>query len=105
MEEFYSRGQTILPESAGTTATASAMPSLDSGNEASFSRLLSDSIHILNTTQKEADRAIAEAVAGRTKNLHETMLIMEKADLTYKLAMQVRNKIIDAYREIMKMQI
>jgi flagellar hook-basal body complex protein FliE len=49
--------------------------------------------------------AIKELVAGRTKNIHETMLAIERADTSLKLMMQVRNKVLDAYREIMRMQV
>jgi flagellar hook-basal body complex protein FliE len=44
-------------------------------------------------------------VAGRTKNIHETMLQLQKADLSLKTMMQVRNKVLEAYKEIMKMQV
>lgn len=71
----------------------------------SFGELLSDSINKANNIQLEADHAINELAAGRNKNIHETMLMLEKADTSFKLMMQVRNKIIDAYREIMRMQV
>lgn len=77
------------PEMAGTT----------------FSDLLRQSVDTVNTTQHQADLAIKELVAGRSKNVHETMLAIERADSSLKLMMQVRNKILDAYREIMRMQV
>ena len=49
--------------------------------------------------------AINELVAGKTKNIHSTMLALEKADMSLKLMMQVRNKVLEAYREVMKMQV
>ena len=55
--------------------------------------------------QLNADSAMKEFVSGRTKNIHETMLAIEQADVSLKMMMQVRNKIIEAYREIMKMQV
>lgn len=70
-----------------------------------FSSLLRDSVAKVNLYQHEADRAIKELVAGRTKNIHETMLAVERADTSLKLMMQVRNKVLDAYREIMRMQV
>jgi len=70
-----------------------------------FAELLGETIGKVNQDQVAADNAIKELVAGRTKNVHETMLTIEKADLSLKLMMQVRNKIIDAYREVMKMQV
>ena len=72
---------------------------------ATFSDLLKKSVDQANDYQKQADHAIKELVAGRTKNIHETMLAIERADLSLKLLVQVRNKVVDAYREIMRMQV
>ena len=71
----------------------------------SFSQMLRDCFEQVNQHQHEADRAIKELVAGRSKNIHETMLTIERADMSLKLMTQVRNKILDAYKEIMKMQV
>ena len=70
-----------------------------------FADVLRNSLEQVNQHQVEADQAIREMVAGRSKNIHETMLAVERADSSLKLAMQVRNKILDAYREIMRMQV
>lgn len=70
-----------------------------------FSDILQDSVEKVNLYQKQADTAISELVSGRNKNIHETMLTIERADTSLKLMMQVRNKILDAYREIMRMQV
>jgi flagellar hook-basal body complex protein FliE len=71
----------------------------------SFGDMLKSSISKVNEMQTQSDTAIGELVAGRSKNIHETMLAIERADTSLKLAMQVRNKILDAYREIMRMQV
>lgn len=70
-----------------------------------FGQMLSDSITKVNEYQQQADTSIKELTAGRTKNIHETMLSIEKADSSLKLMMQVRNKVLDAYKEIMRMQV
>jgi flagellar hook-basal body complex protein FliE len=75
----------------------------DSGK--SFSSILKDSVEKVNEMQVQADTSIKELVAGRTKNIHETMLTIERADTSLKLMMQVRNKILDAYKEIMRMPV
>jgi flagellar hook-basal body complex protein FliE len=75
------------------------------GTPASFSELLRKSVEDVNQMQTEADSAVKELIAGRSKNIHETMLTVERADVSLKLMMQVRNKIIDAYKEIMRMQV
>ena len=70
-----------------------------------FSDVLKDSMEKVNTYQNQADTAVKELIAGRNKNIHETMLTVERADTSLKLMMQVRNKILDAYKEIMRMQV
>ena len=70
-----------------------------------FSDILRNSVDKVNEMQVQADTAIKELVAGRSKNIHETLLTIERADTSLKLMMQVRNKILDAYREIMRMQV
>ena len=71
----------------------------------SFSDLMRQSVDQVNEYQHQADTAVNELVAGRSKNIHETMLTIERADTSLKLMTQVRNKILDAYREIMRMQV
>ena len=88
-----------IAQSEGVPSDASAV----SGR--SFGDILKDSVEKANLDQHQADTAIKELVAGRSKNIHETMLSIEKADSSLKLMMQVRNKILDAYKEIMRMQV
>lgn len=78
-----------------------------SGSEGAkgFGQMLTESIDKVNEAQHTADTSIKELAAGRTKNIHETMLQIENADASLKLMMQVRNKVLDAYKEIMRMQV
>jgi flagellar hook-basal body complex protein FliE len=71
----------------------------------SFGQVLKDSIEKVNQYQADADHATKELIAGRNKNIHETMLTVERADTSLKMMMQVRNKVLEAYKEIMKMQV
>ncbi len=75
------------------------------GNRKSFSELLASSITEVNGLQKEANTAIQNLVTGKSKNLHETMLAVEKAEIAFKTMNQIRSKVIDAYKEVMRMQI
>lgn len=72
---------------------------------ASFADTLNQAISNVNQLQKTADKAAQDLATGRTDNVAEVMIATEKADIGLKLMMQVRNKIIDAYQEIMKMQV
>jgi flagellar hook-basal body complex protein FliE len=75
------------------------------GSGASFSDTLKDAIQSVNTLQQDADTKVQNLATGKTQNLHETMIATEKADIALRLMVQVRNKIIDAYQEVMKMQV
>ena len=59
----------------------------------------------VNEAQKNSDKAIQALATGKTDNVAEVMIATEKADIALKLMVQVRNKIIDAYQEVMKMQV
>ena len=71
----------------------------------SFLDTLKESIEKVNDLQKQADVASSELVSGSNTDIVQTMVTMEKADISFRLMMQVRNKIIQAYEEIMRMQV
>lgn len=79
-------------------------PAADADDK-SFAAILKQSINEVNELQKEADKAILELTTGDNMSIHETVIALEKAEISFKLLMQVRNKIIEAYQEIMRMQI
>jgi flagellar hook-basal body complex protein FliE len=102
IEDLYSGG--IRPRASEQSEGGVAAGST-SGGEKNFSEILKESVSQTNLYQTQADTAVKELVAGRNKNIHETMLTLERADTSLKLMMQVRNKILDAYKEIIRMQV
>jgi len=78
-------------------------PLVDKGE--SFGEALSGAIGKVSELRNEADRAVHELAAGENKDIHQTMIAMEKADVSFRLMMQVRNKIITAYQEVMRMPV
>jgi flagellar hook-basal body complex protein FliE len=72
---------------------------------ASFSKTLMESIEKVNAMQKDADKAIDELVIGDSKDIVQTMIAMEKADVSFRMMIQIRNKILQAYEEVMRMQV
>ena len=97
-------GGQILGEVRGTRTQS---PTGATGIEApgkSFADTLKDAVQNVNAAQKEADVKMQELATGKNNNIHDVMLSAEKADVSLKLMVQVRNKIIEAYQEIMKMQ-
>jgi flagellar hook-basal body complex protein FliE len=71
---------------------------------ASFADALGQALRGVEELQLDADRN-AEAVALGGGNLHETALAMEKADIAMKLAFKVRNKVVEAYQDVMRMSV
>ena len=76
-----------------------------SGTQKSFAETLNEAISNVNELQKASDKGMQNLATGRTDNVAEVMIAAEKADIALKLMIQVRNKIIDAYQDIMKMQV
>ncbi len=70
-----------------------------------FGQMLKDSIDRVNKLQKEAESAIEGLATGELKNVHDAMIAIEKANVSFNLMLQVRNKLVKAYEEIMRMQI
>jgi flagellar hook-basal body complex protein FliE len=71
----------------------------------SFADTLNEAIGSVNQMQVAADKGMQDLATGRTDNIADVMIATEKADIALKLMVQVRNKIIDAYQEVMKMQV
>jgi flagellar hook-basal body complex protein FliE len=70
-----------------------------------FSQMLNDAVGNIDKLQKTADGNIQKLATGQPVDLHDVTISMEQANLSFQLGMQVRNKILDAYQEIMRMQI
>ncbi|MGE3269630.1 MAG: flagellar hook-basal body complex protein FliE [Chloroflexota bacterium] len=70
-----------------------------------FGQALNTAIQGLSNSQNAADDASVALAAGEPVDLHEVMLARETASLHFQLAVQVRNKLIEAYQETMRMQV
>jgi flagellar hook-basal body complex protein FliE len=79
-------------------------PEAAGGPSESFGDALGRALAGVESLQRSADRS-AEEVALGGGNLHETALALEKADTAMRVAVKVRNKLVDAYQEIMRMTV
>lgn len=70
-----------------------------------FSSILSDALNKVNDLQIESDKATTSFLSGETDNIHNVMITASKANLALQMTIQVRNKVMDAYNEIMNMQV
>ena len=104
---------TIQPTGAGVKALQSSLEvspqlSIDQINakEQSGSRnLLVDSINHVNGMQHQADQAVEALFTGKDVNPAEVLTAVQKADMAFRMTMQVRNKLMDVYREIQEVRI
>jgi len=71
----------------------------------SFGAVLKDAIMDINSLQNDADKAIANVQLEDAGSIHDAMIALEKAGISFQVMMQVRNKILDAYQEVMRMQV
>ncbi len=71
-------------------------------NGVDFSRVLENAINNVNENEINAENAVNNFVSGKETSLHNTLIALEKADVSFKLMMQVRNKLMEAYSEIMR---
>jgi flagellar hook-basal body complex protein FliE len=70
-----------------------------------FSDALQHAVNNVASLQNTAGKAVENVQMGNTANLHEAMIALEKADISFRTMLQVRNKIIESYQEIMRMQV
>src|SRR5690349_580444 len=75
------------------------------GHSGSFATLLQQSLERVDGLQHDADAAARAFALGQAPSVHDTMIAMEKADLSLRLTTKVRNKVVEAYQEIMRMQV
>lgn len=78
-------------------------PSGESGE--SFADMLTRAVGNVDETMKESDQNVQNFIAGNTDNVHDVMISMQRAQLSFQMMVEVRNKAIEAYHEISRMQI
>ncbi|MCD6319821.1 MAG: flagellar hook-basal body complex protein FliE [Candidatus Desulfofervidaceae bacterium] len=71
----------------------------------SFGELLKNYIKEVDAQQKIADETINKFIAGEVPDVHQVMIALEKAELSLQLTIQIKNKLVEAYQEIMRMQV
>lgn len=93
---------TLLPS---TEAKPNGIDKKLSATQESFGETLAQAISDVNSLQQEAGQAVENMVSGQPVDLHDVMIAAEKARTSFDLLMEIRNKTIDMYRELMRMQV
>ncbi|WP_133135592.1 flagellar hook-basal body complex protein FliE [Legionella rowbothamii] len=71
----------------------------------SFSAWISEKIDDTNTQLNTADKALNELASGHAENLHQTMITLEQAKLSFQYLEQIRNRLMSAYQDLLREQI
>ena len=66
---------------------------------------MKDAIDEVSKVEQKADEEIKKVVTGEEKNIHKTLIAVEKADLSFQLMMEIKNKLMDAYQELMRTRV
>ena len=70
-----------------------------------FGGVLEQALDTVNDMQTRADRLTEKLAAGEVRDIHQVMIAVEQVNIALQLTMQVRNKVIESYQEIMRMQV
>jgi flagellar hook-basal body complex protein FliE len=88
--------------SPGAASPASAA---SSSGGASFSNVLGGFIQEVSDKQAAAGNAVTGLLSGKNVSLHQTMISIEEASVSFQLMVEVRNRLLDSYQELMRMQV
>ncbi len=77
----------------------------ESKRPGAFEAVFKETIDKVEEFRRSADETIGKFLSGESEEVHETVLAVQRAELAFELFLQVRNKVVQAYQEIMRMQI
>lgn len=100
MNDISINNNMLTPSGASPAVKEATQPAT-----ASFGQMLKGSLERVTQLQNEADSSIDNLANGTQTDIHQTMIAVEKADVSFELLMQIRNKLISAYDKVMRMPV
>ena len=95
----------LLPVTAATSNVLPGLPPLGAGGSAPFSQLLNSAIASIESQQAASQAGVQSLLTGETDNLQSVVLGVAKADVSLQILLGVRDRLVSAHQEIMRMQI
>lgn len=98
----------IPPGELAKLANSDEMPKISGSPEAapsSFAGALERMVNEVNNKQVAASQSVHDLQSGQNASLHQTMIAMEEASVSFQLMVEVRNKVLESYQELMRMQV
>lgn len=97
-----------MPDAIRPVASVIQAPELAGARRASlddFAAVLKQAVERVEGMRRQADESVMRLLAGENEEVHQTVLAVQKAELAFELFLEVRNKVVQAYQEIMRMPI
>ncbi len=94
------QNQIIIPEIKQQETTV-----VKKDDSISFGDTIGNFLDAVNTAQMDAKDSVAEIVTGESENLHEAMAKVEEAKISFELMLEIRNKLLQSFQEIQRMQV
>ena len=94
------QNQIIIPEIKQQETTV-----VKKDDPISFGDTISNFLDAVNTAQVDAKDSVSEIVTGESENLHEAMAKVEEAKISFELMLEIRNKLLQSFQEIQRMQV
>jgi flagellar hook-basal body complex protein FliE len=91
-----------LPLGTGTSIAPAPAPAATQGG---FDRVLGNLIDNVQGPQLAVDQAVRDLATGNADNVHKVMMAVAKAELSFKMLLEIRNRLTEAYQDIMRMQV
>ncbi|HEY3914351.1 MAG TPA: flagellar hook-basal body complex protein FliE [Verrucomicrobiae bacterium] len=88
-----------------TDVPVQSTQSSSSSTGAGFEGMLGDLVNEVSQKQSAANDAVNGLMSGKNVSLHQTMISMEEANVSFQMMVEVRNKLLDSYQELMRMQV
>jgi flagellar hook-basal body complex protein FliE len=101
-------GAKSIPSAAeleGLQKADSLQPAAPADASAGFEGVLKDFVGQVNAKQAAAGQAVSELLSGQQLPLHQAVIAMEEASVSFQLMVEVRNKLLESYQELMRMQV
>jgi flagellar hook-basal body complex protein FliE len=94
-----------IPGITPISSTPLAISAGESSQPGAFQKVLEGTIGTMESLNSNAGTAVQNFLSGQNEDLHTTILATQQAEMAFELGLQVRNKVVSAYQEIMKMQL
>jgi flagellar hook-basal body complex protein FliE len=103
--EEMSGAKAVIPAAELGRLGVPAAPTVTAPTEGSFGNLLGRMVQDVNAKQLAAGQSVQGLMSGQAVSLHQTVIAMEEASVSFQLMVEVRNKLLESYQELMRMQI